>query len=78
MKGDLALSWSQGVASSRKDEEIASTAEILSLVMLCFDAGADAQQWGWRRGSDRTRISEGPGGRGCRDTGINFGIRSHG
>lgn len=75
MKKDLALNWSQGVASSHKDEEIASTAEILSLGYVVF--------WQWRRsravrrGSDQAWVAEEPWGSGCRDTEINFGICSH-
>lgn len=36
MKEYLTLNWSQGVASSHKDEEIASRAEILSLGYAVF------------------------------------------
>lgn len=36
MKEYLTLNWSQGVASSHKDEEIASKAEILSPGYVVF------------------------------------------
>lgn len=69
MKEDLALNWSQDVAPSHKDEEIASTAVFLSLgYVVCFDTGSEAQQSGWRRGSDQVRVSEESCGTGCTDT----------